>query len=103
MWLRDALVVACSAARRRDALGQLIRENSDRRSLEIIELAAARRPNERCAGDGGQQQRQRQYQEQNRHQASLRVGGSKVRALNAEVTTVSEDSGIKSAASSGEM
>jgi hypothetical protein len=72
-------------------------EHPHGRRIQIIELTVARRPDERRDRNGDDKQREREHDIENAHVAR----SSKVRERHDAMTTVSELTGIKTAAMSG--
>lgn len=83
-------------------LGELVGEEADGGRFEIVELTAAGRPGERERRKEREQHRERQDDEEDAHGDAPSARSSKVRDRRACVTTVSEESGISTAARSGE-
>lgn len=88
----------------------IVEEDPHRRCLQVVELTGAGGPEKQADGDRRDQQREWKQDEDRFHiQASAsaaaaagRLVRAKVRVRTDESTTVSEDTGISTAASSGE-
>src|SRR6476620_2976275 len=89
----DGAAVAVRAAAR--LLLGAIDEDVERGTVEVVELAAAHRPDEGPDRDAQQDQAERDEQQQDRHGAALRASRSALRV------TTSDDSAMPSAASQG--
>ena len=84
--------------------GQVVAQYAQGRCFEVVELAAARGPDERHHRERREQNGQGQHDEEDGHEDSPVWGFfEEMKALerSAEVSTVSEDNGIITAASSG--
>ena len=81
----------------------VVRQDAQCRSVQIIELATARRPRKRehCGED--EQQRERQDKIKDTHRGRALGSGSKLRPYQEPNKTVSELAGIMSAAIKGLM